>query len=184
MTDIFLTVLNMSITASYCILFVCFVRLLMKKLPKIYSYLLWLVVAFRLICPFAVESGFSLVGERFVNQEMNVTVTSAIANHMTQPGSVDDTNYLSAYEKNIGEAYEANEMSDNATGMISNIGEIAYGDKIESVNMLGTNTEITDEITKIDIPFLAARIWLAGLILLIGYSIFTYVRLKGKQDIN
>ena len=68
--------------------------------------------------------------------------------------------------------------------MISNIGEIAYGDKIESVNMLGTNTEITDEITKIDIPFLAARIWLAGLILLIGYSIFTYVRLKGKQDIN
>lgn len=180
MTDIFLTVLNMSITASYCILFVCFVRLLMKKLPKIYSYLLWLVVAFRLICPFAVESGFSLVRERFVNQEMNVTVTSAIANHMTKPGSVDDTNYLSDYGNSIGEADEANKMSDNDTGMLANIGEISYSDKTESVNILGTNTEITDEITKIDIPFLAARIWLAGLILLIGYSIFTYVRLKVK----
>ena len=36
-------------------------RLLMKKAPKKYSYVLWLVVAFRLVCPAAPESPVGLV---------------------------------------------------------------------------------------------------------------------------
>ena len=51
----------MSITASYVILFVIVVRLLLKKAPKIFSYALWSVVFFRLICPFSFESIFSLI---------------------------------------------------------------------------------------------------------------------------
>lgn len=41
--------LNMSLTASIIIVFVCICRLLLKKAPKIYSYALWSVVLFRLI---------------------------------------------------------------------------------------------------------------------------------------
>ncbi|MCC5908918.1 MAG: M56 family metallopeptidase [Clostridiaceae bacterium] len=51
----------MSITASYVILFVLAARLLLKKAPKIFSYVLWLVVLFRLISPFSFDSIFSLV---------------------------------------------------------------------------------------------------------------------------
>jgi len=61
MSELFLTVLNMSLTASYVILFVIIVRLLLKKAPKVISYALWSVVAFRLIIPFSVESMFSLM---------------------------------------------------------------------------------------------------------------------------
>lgn len=60
MSQLFLTILNMSITAGYVILFVILVRLLLKKAPKFVSYALWGVVAFRLIIPFSFESMFSL----------------------------------------------------------------------------------------------------------------------------
>ncbi|MDD4729787.1 MAG: M56 family metallopeptidase [Dysgonamonadaceae bacterium] len=61
MSELFLSVLNMSLTASYVIIFVVLVRLLLKKAPKISSYALWGVVAFRLIIPFSFESMFSLM---------------------------------------------------------------------------------------------------------------------------
>lgn len=61
MIELFLTVLNMSLTASYVILFVILVRLLLKKAPKIIAFALWGVVAFRLIIPFSFESMFSLM---------------------------------------------------------------------------------------------------------------------------
>lgn len=61
MEQIFLRVLNMSITAGYCVLVVMVLRLLLRKMPKIYSYALWAVVYFRLVCPVSIESVHSLV---------------------------------------------------------------------------------------------------------------------------
>lgn len=58
---LFLQLLNMSFTASIVILFVLVVRLLLKRVPKIYSYALWGVVLFRLVCPFSFESVLSLL---------------------------------------------------------------------------------------------------------------------------
>jgi len=61
MSELFLTVLNMSLTAGYVIIFVILIRLLLKKAPKVISYALWGVAAFRLIIPFSFESMFSLM---------------------------------------------------------------------------------------------------------------------------
>ena len=58
---LFLQILNMSFTASFVIALVLLVRLLLKKSPKIFSYALWSVVLFRLICPFSFESVFSIL---------------------------------------------------------------------------------------------------------------------------
>ena len=55
-------VFNMSVTASVAILFVLLARLLLKKAPKIFSYALWAVVLFRLLCPVSITTGFSLLG--------------------------------------------------------------------------------------------------------------------------
>ncbi len=57
--DLFITVVNMSITASYVAIGVILVRLLLKKAPKIFSYVLWAPVLFRLVCPFSFNSEFS-----------------------------------------------------------------------------------------------------------------------------
>ena len=61
MTEIFLYIVNMSITATILAVVVLLLRLLLKKAPKWISVLLWGLVALRLICPFAVESPFSLM---------------------------------------------------------------------------------------------------------------------------
>ena len=60
MGDVFLKLLNMSITASWLILAVLGIRLLFRKIPKWITCLLWGVVAIRLIFPFSIESAFSL----------------------------------------------------------------------------------------------------------------------------
>ena len=56
MTNLFYTVLNMSITSAIVIILVIIARMLIKRLPKKYSYLLWSVVAFRLCVPFSFKS--------------------------------------------------------------------------------------------------------------------------------
>ena len=59
--SVFLQLLNMSFTASIVIAFVLAVRIVLQKAPKVFSYLLWSVVLFRLISPFSFESIFSLM---------------------------------------------------------------------------------------------------------------------------
>ena len=60
---IFLRVLDMSKTAAMVIAAVLVARLLLKKAPKIFSYALWAVVLFRLLCPFTLEAPVSVVPE-------------------------------------------------------------------------------------------------------------------------
>ncbi len=61
LNTIFPAVLNMSITASIVILVVLIARLLLKRAPKIFSYALWAVVLFRLLCPISLTSDFSIM---------------------------------------------------------------------------------------------------------------------------
>lgn len=61
MDRLFFTVLNMSFTASMVILAVIVVRLLLKRTPRKFSYLLWGIVLIRLICPVALQADFGLV---------------------------------------------------------------------------------------------------------------------------
>ncbi|MBR1771050.1 MAG: hypothetical protein IJ747_03370 [Lachnospiraceae bacterium] len=61
MTQIFGRVVENAWTASYLILAVIFLRVMLKKAPKWISCLLWGLVAFRLVCPFHPESIFSLI---------------------------------------------------------------------------------------------------------------------------
>lgn len=60
MGDIFLQLLNMSITAGWLVLAVLAVRFLFRNMPKWICCLLWAVVALRLLVPFSIESPFSL----------------------------------------------------------------------------------------------------------------------------
>ena len=61
MTEFFLNIVNMSISAGWIVLAVLILRLLLKKAPKWITVLLWGIVAFRLICPFSIESALSLI---------------------------------------------------------------------------------------------------------------------------
>lgn len=61
MDKLFSVVLNMSVTGSLVILPVLLVRLLLKRFPKIFSYALWSVVLFRLLCPLSFSAPVSFL---------------------------------------------------------------------------------------------------------------------------
>lgn len=83
MTSLFLTILNMSITASYVAIAVIVARMLLRRLPKIFSYLLWSAVMIRLVIPVSFTSSFSLL-------------------RLVQPGATADTGLITFVPKDIG----------------------------------------------------------------------------------
>ena len=70
MNELFLKIINMSISASWLVLAVLILRFVLKKAPKWVNVLLWGIVAVRLICPFSFESALSLIpsAETFPDQ--------------------------------------------------------------------------------------------------------------------
>lgn len=61
MRNLFSVILNMSMTGSIVILLVMLARLILKRSPKIFSYALWAVVLFRLLCPVAFNAPVSVL---------------------------------------------------------------------------------------------------------------------------
>ena len=87
LSEVFLKILNMSISASWLVLAVLLLRLVLKKAPKWVSVLLWGFVAVRLICPFSIESMLSLIpSAETVSPEIMMDWTPEIS---TGIGSVD-----------------------------------------------------------------------------------------------
>lgn len=78
MNELFLKIINMSISASWLVLAVLILRLVLKKAPKWVNVLLWGIVAVKLICPFSFESVLSLIPSAEtipLNIGMNTTPT-------------------------------------------------------------------------------------------------------------
>lgn len=78
MHRLFPIVCNMSLTASVVILAVLAVRLLLRRAPKVFSYALWAVVLFRLLCPVSVTSTVSLLGTLGAPAQERTAVTSVV----------------------------------------------------------------------------------------------------------
>lgn len=85
-------ILNMSLTASIVIVLVLVARLLLKKSPKIFSYALWAVVLFRLVCPVSFSSEFSLLG--LFHSPAAITSDSGVYSSITYiPSDIVHTEY-------------------------------------------------------------------------------------------
>lgn len=99
----FLTMLNMSFTSSIVILFVLLFRLLLKKTPKVFSYALWSVVLFRLICPFSFESVLSFLPTKATRLPSNIVYQAVpkidtgttIINNATLPAPIVEESFNS-----------------------------------------------------------------------------------------
>ena len=84
MSGFFLSIVNMSISASWIVLAVLILRLLLKKAPKWITVLLWGIVAIRLICPFSIESVMSLIpSAETISPEIMMENTPAINSGVT-----------------------------------------------------------------------------------------------------
>ena len=93
MRSLFLTVLRMSLAGAATAVFVLPIRLLLRRAPKKWSYLLWLPVLFRFVSPVGPRTAFSLFGlfsEKAAGTEQTWTRFRPI-NAVFQPVSAPET---------------------------------------------------------------------------------------------
>lgn len=143
MSGVFLTLLNMSITASWLILAVLLIRPMLKKAPKWIPCTLWALVAIRLLCPFSIESRLSLVPvSQIIPQDIVLSTNPQI-----------DTGIV---------------IINDAINPV--IASQFTPDQSSSANPL-----------QVVIPVLSV-VWFIGMVLLLGYALFSYIRLKRSVD--
>lgn len=94
MKQLFISILNLGVAGSYAILFVIAARFLLKKTPKIFSYVLWTVVLFRLVCPLSFSTPYSLVPATvFSSQIQTIIVPENFGVEVVEVQIPDDYSY-------------------------------------------------------------------------------------------
>lgn len=141
MEAVFLKLLNMSITASWLILAVFVLRLLLKKAPRYISVILWAMVGVRLICPFSFES-----------------VLSLIPSAETVPQNI---------------IYSNSPAIESGVPIINNtINQVI-------TENLAPTPEASANPMQI-IAFIATVVWILGVLVMIFYTVFSYLRIERK----
>lgn len=133
--NILLKLINMSMTAGIVILTVLLLRLVLRKAPKVYSYLLWFIVLFRLLCPVSVSSAVSLMGlfDTPVTEEGVITYIPYTDNSEKEITVVNDANIpINSFPEEVsrGEraetAYGLREIMTMAGGIVWIVGVAGF----------------------------------------------------------
>lgn len=159
MTDCFLTILDMSLSASWLVLAIIAARFLLKKAPRWLTCSLWALVALRLICPFSFESAVSLIPEfsippTTVEETLPERVQDLIWDTSSSPG--DKMSVAIPDNEGIPVVYEVYLSED------------------------GTTKPVAPRQVPLAWPRIAASLWLAGITALLLYAAVSYLRIRKK----
>ena len=144
--------LNMSLTASVVILFVALARLILRRAPKIFSYALWSVVLFRLLCPVSIDSGVSVFGLLGAPATAGSAITSSIE---YIPPDIVHTEYPAVTLPIPGAGEAISEALPQGEEQLA-------ADPLEAPTALAT------------------YVWMAGVLVMAGYAVVSYVRLRRR----
>ena len=143
-------ILNMSLTASVIIVTVLILRLLLRRAPKVYSYMLWAVVLFRLLCPITINTPLSVLG---LFDTPIVETTDSVSQVAYIPNNI---------------VYTENPEVTLPVPVLDTV--------INSALLQGEEQLVADPL---EAPIsIATYIWLAGILVMIGYSVASYIRLR------
>ncbi len=184
MTELFIQLFNMSITAGWMILAVIVVRFLCKRMPKTWHCFLWYLVMLRLLMPVSIESEWSLIpNSRVITEELlysqnpvgevvNINITEQM---MSSEGSMTDEEKLARFEAYLARAQAAEVLSQSQSDMVETTGfksglsflwaefiDFITPDPGASVNPLQV------------LVYGASYIWLFGMVFMLGYIFISY----------
>lgn len=150
MANFFLEIVNMSITASYLIVAVVLLRLILNKAPKWIRGILWGLVGIRLVIPFSFESAFSLIPSSSLVPSVNELQGASDGNTGNLPPVWD-------FSTGAG----ATPQSTDVVGIEAPITEVSQAGDISLTTIL-------------------AIIWLVGLAAMLVYCAASYLRLNKR----
>ena len=146
MKELFLGLLNMSLTGSFVILFVILTRLALKRAPKRFSYALWLVVLFRLLCPVSLSASVSLLNWLEPQVQSATPAASTVTYQLPERYTFERGAAVFSPQAASDQSPAASEQQEEAP-------------------------ELMD---------IAAHIWLAGVSILVLFSLGQYLRLRKR----
>ena len=155
---LYMGILDMSKTAAMVIAVVLLVRLLLKKAPKVFSYALWAVVLFRLLCPISFETTVSIVPQ--------------LADTSTGYNLADESIDLAG----------AGMAAYQAVGDLLNGGLGVQHIPTTEVTEDGMTRYVTADWWSVWILF-GKYVWAAGMAVMLLYSAFSYRRIKKQIEI-
>ncbi len=164
MDKLFIELLNLSIAASWMILAVLVLRLVLKRAPKATVCALWLLVGMRLLLPFSVESALSLIPSRR-------TVSAAIAEPGTLPPvRVSGIQVLPTQEGGYNGPSQVDVIDSGLPALDRALNPVineslapTQGDSVDPLQVLTA---------------VSGWVWLLGCLVMLGYGAFSFLRLK------
>lgn len=151
MANFFLEIVNMSITASYLIVAVIVLRLVLTKAPKWIRGILWGLVGIRLVVPFSFESMFSLLPGKSPISMGSAQNTATGTDAGASPVMLD-------FNTSAGAAPQSTDM----VGTFVPVEETLQTGGVSWTDIL-------------------AIVWLVGMIVMLAYCIISYLRLKRRM---
>ncbi len=158
MTGLFLELVNMSLSAGILVLAVVGLRFLLKKAPKWLTCCLWILVAVRLVCPISMESVFSLIPQPVSSGDALEVLTNVYTENIQVIGD-NSPNYQAAVD--AGRVPEYNGQFEGR----------AYYVVTTAMDGVSEPATLADAFS---------IIWLAGMCLMAGYALISYLRLRHK----
>ncbi len=155
MTALFIEILNMSLTASFVALAVILARFALKRAPKVFSYALWALVLFRLVCPISFESPVSALPIR--------------AEVIPQ-----DIIYAQTPRVQFADAALANTSIGESAALLDNSVNAALNSSLPATNPAASVNPIQIWLE------IGAYVWLIGVLAMLVYAIISYLRLKAR----
>lgn len=177
-----LLVLQFQIVAA--VLFVLLVRQAIRKLPKVYSYILWLLVFARLLCPVVLETSFSIVPSQ---EESAAWVEQALQDRSGRTGLTDldggQENFAPAQFGAADGAGAGGANADGGAAYKNAVGQQPAGmkDKAAAPDRDGWgifSRFMSPEFRRI--MMVLPAVWAFGVILILGYNGFALMRVRKR----
>lgn len=162
MSRIFLEIINISLIASFMIICILFIRLLFKKAPKKYSYILWILLLTRLFIPISFETSLNPINMDKIR----------ITNHKEGINELD-LNKEGEREHNDIRFRDRTEIREHKEEEFTREGK--------SIN----NNKLTNTISNKRFSIKLEYLWLMGVIILLFNGILSNYKLRKKlKNIN
>ena len=145
-------IIEMSFIATVVILAVLLIRVLFRRLPKVFQYVLWSVVLFRLLCPVSISTPVSMFQVFGITEERVQTI------------EIHGNEQENLQEKTAGYVESVNMELENPDGTKNTI-------KILNEKRAEAELEQFGELCIV-------AVWILGIVFVLGYSIVSLVRLN------
>ena len=188
---IFSQILKMSLTAGVCIVVVSMLHLVFHRIPRKYLYALWIVVAFRLVCPVSVSTPVGLVLMGNVGQIGQTRITGELVQSENEETAAEDVQWSTDDVQKAVDSQGAgnvqgesegttaqNAMTDT-TAMQDSSADI-HDNTTETAQSTASNVSTDNTANDQSMLPLFSRIWLTGMLLSLIYLLYSYLKTRRR----